>query len=89
MFQDLTERAAPVVHHSANGLFAIRVGKWKLVAGNGSGGREPPRGKPFQLYDMSTDIGETNDVAAQHPDVVQQLTLRLEGIRKAGRSREK
>ena len=29
----------PVIHHSANGVFAIRDGKWKLVLGNGSGGR--------------------------------------------------
>ena len=26
---------APVVHHSANGVFAVREGKWKLVLGNG------------------------------------------------------
>jgi len=30
----------PVVHHSAQGIFAVRDGKWKLVLGNGSGGRE-------------------------------------------------
>lgn len=84
-------RAAPVIHHSANGMFAIREGKWKLVAGNGSGGRETPRGKPFekpyQLYDMSVDIGETNDVAAQNPQIVDRLSERLEQIRQDGRSR--
>ena len=89
----VASRGAPVIHHSANGVFAIREGKWKLVAGNGSGGREAPRGKPFekpyQLYDMSTDIGETNDVAAANPQVVKRLTERLEQIRNDGRSRGK
>ncbi len=37
-------RGAPVIHHSANGMFAIRDGKWKLVAGNGSGGRSSRAG---------------------------------------------
>ena len=87
------ERGAPVVHHSAGGTFAIRDGKWKLVLGNGSGGREKPRGKPFekpyQLYDLSEDLGEARDVAAAHPDVVARLETRLEEIRATGRSVER
>ena len=46
----------------------VRDGDWKLVLGNGSGGRQQPRGKPFekpyQLFDLSSDIGEETDVAA-------------------------
>ena len=84
------KRGAPVIHHSAGGMFAIRDGKWKLVLGNGSGGREKPKGKPFakpyQLFDMSSDIGETTNVAAKHADVVERLSQRAEQIRKAGRS---
>lgn len=83
-------RGAPVIHHSANGMFAIRDGQWKLVAGNGSGGRQSPKGKPFgqpyQLYDLSTDVAEAHDVAKQHPEVVKRLTERLEEIRQSGRS---
>lgn len=83
-------RGAPVVHHSVAGMFAIRDGKWKLVLGNGSGGRERPRGRPFakpyQLFDMSADIAETTDIAEKHPDVVERLTQKLEHIRKSGRS---
>ena len=86
------QRSAPVVHHSANGMFAIRIGKWKLVAGNGSGGREAPRGKafakPYQLFDMQSDIGEQHDVASEHPEIVQRMTNQLEEIRQRGRSRE-
>ncbi len=33
---------APIILHSGNGMFAIREDKWKMVFGNGSGGREVP-----------------------------------------------
>jgi arylsulfatase A-like enzyme len=83
-------RGAPVVHHSVAGMFAIRDGKWKLVLGNGSGGRERPRGKPFakpyQLFDMAEDIAETTNLAEKHPDIVDRLAARLEELRKSGRS---
>ena len=79
------EPRPPVVHHSAAGMFAIRDGQWKLVLGNGSGGRQQPRGQafgePFQLYDLSSDIGEQTDVADKHPEIVERLTEQLEAIR--------
>ncbi|MEM7203065.1 MAG: arylsulfatase [Planctomycetota bacterium] len=78
----------PVIHHSGNGMFAIRDGHWKLVLGNGSGGREAPRGKPFErpypLFDLQTDPGETRDVAGEHGAVVQRLTATFEDLRAAG-----
>jgi arylsulfatase A-like enzyme len=78
-------RNEPVVHHSANGTFALRSQQWKLVLGNGSGGREAPVGQPFgepyQLFDLSQDLGESKDLAAQHPEVVEELTAYLERIR--------
>ena len=84
------DRKAPVIHHSVGGMFAIRNGKWKLVLGNGSGGREAPRGKPFekpyQLFDLSNDIAETTDLAKANPDVVEKLTQKLNKIRENGRS---
>lgn len=68
---------APVIHHSVGGMFAIRKGDWKLVLGNGSGGRELPRGKnfqePYQLYNMKEDVGETNDVISKHPEIAAEL----------------
>ena len=30
-----------------------------------------------QLFDLTKDIGETTDVAAEHPDVVKQLSTQL------------
>ncbi|MCA9072200.1 MAG: arylsulfatase, partial [Planctomycetaceae bacterium] len=53
------QRGVPVIHHSVSGMFSIRDGQWKLVLGNGSGGRQNPKGKPFgkpyQLYDLKND----------------------------------
>ena len=60
----------PVIHHSASGMFAIRDGDWKLVLGNGSGGRQQPRGrafeKPFFLANLKEDPAEkTNQVETE------------------------
>jgi len=67
----------PVIHHSAAGMFAIRDGQWKLVLGDGSGGREQPRGKPFarpyQLFDLVQDLSERDDVRDRHPEIASRL----------------
>ena len=86
----VAERGAPVIHHSANGLFAIREGKWKLVLGNGSGGREKPRGKPFEkpyyLFDMQADVGETTNLIEKHPEIAQRLEQQFRQIHDSGRT---
>jgi len=80
----------PVIHHSANGMFAIRVGKWKLIAGNGSGGRARPRGKPFaepfQLYDLSADLGEARNRITDKPELAERMLEQLNAFRTSGRS---
>jgi arylsulfatase A len=85
-----TYERPPVVHHSVAGMFAIRDGRWKLVAGNGSGGRERPRGEPFgrpyRLYDLEADPSETRDLRDAHPDVARRLEEELEQLRARGRS---
>lgn len=82
---------APVITHSVGGMFAIAEGQWKLIAGNGSGGRQSPKGKPFerpfQLYDLGADPSETNDLIETHPDIAEQLERQLATIRTSGRSR--
>ena len=80
-----------VIHHSSGGMFAIREGKWKLVLGNGSGGREKPRGtpfqKPYQLFDLSADRVEQTNVIDAHPDVAARLETAVDHIRTSGRGR--
>jgi len=83
-----------LVHHSINGSFAIRRGKWKLELCADSGGWSAPRPgtpasqklPPVQLYDLATDIAETNNVQAAHPEIVAQLTKLLEKYAADGRS---
>lgn len=83
-----------LVHHSINGSFAIRQGTWKLALTPSSGGWSAPRpGTPAarklpesQLHDLSRDIGETNNLAASHPEVVARLTALLEKYVQEGRS---
>ena len=40
-----------------------------------------------QLYDLSHDLGERNNLAAQHPERTRAMAARLQSIRQAGRSR--
>jgi arylsulfatase A len=82
------------VHHSINGSFAIRKGPWKLILCPGSGGwSDPVPGSPgldtlpgFQLYRLSDDIGEINNLVDQYPGVVEELTALLEKYIRDGRS---
>jgi arylsulfatase A-like enzyme len=81
------------VHHSIGALFAIRQGRWKLIAGLGSGGWTQPRGgkpKPGgpqgQLYDMAADPQEKHNLWLERPDVVTKLTALLHKYKKEGRS---
>jgi arylsulfatase A-like enzyme len=83
-----------VVHHSINGSFSIRQGQWKLELCPDSGGWSHPQPgsalaatlPTVQLYDLSRDIGETNNVQARHPEVVARLTKLLEKYIADGRS---
>jgi arylsulfatase A-like enzyme len=55
-------------------LEAVRHGDWKLQIASPTG-RQDAQAPPFQtkLYNLKSDIGEKQDVAAAHPDVVKQL----------------
>ena len=78
----------------ANELQAVRSGKWKLhfphtyrtMAGK-PGGTDGIPGKYSQghiglkLFDLESDIGETTDVATQHPDIVHRLSALAEKMR--------
>ena len=63
----------PDVIPAANpGWTAIIDGKWKLHQIPGA-----KKEAPTQLYDIHTDPGETNNIAAQHPEVVKELDKKL------------
>jgi arylsulfatase A-like enzyme len=83
-----------IVHHSNNGSFSIRQGKWKLELCAGSGGWSSPRPgsdaeaalPPVQLYDLSKDISEQINLQDKHPDVVRRLSALLQQYKDSGRS---
>ncbi|HEY3375898.1 MAG TPA: arylsulfatase [Armatimonadota bacterium] len=81
------------VHHSFDGSFSIRQGRWKLELCPGSGGWSWPRPgaecdglPPIQLYDMTIDVSERQNVYAEHPEIVRQLTELLARYVRTGRS---
>jgi len=55
--------------HERGSNQAVRMGRWKAVRSGASG--------KLELYDLRTDLGETNDVANQHPDVVAKIENHL------------
>ncbi len=83
-----------VVHHSFDGSFAYRKGKWKLLMTPGSGGWSHPRPNSdgiellpeIQLYDLDNDIAESTNVQEENPDIVQDLRQELIVIIRKGRS---
>lgn len=50
----------------ADGLMqAVRMGDWKAVRHSSN--------VPFELYNLGADIGEKNNVAAKHPDIIAKI----------------
>lgn len=81
-----------IVHHSSRNFFAIRKGDWKLIEKRGSGGFSQPHtltpqgNEPKgQLYNMKTDISETNNRYNERPEIVQELQDLLNNIRDNGK----
>lgn len=59
------------------GQQALRLGDWKAVRKDMKQGN-----RTLELYDLATDVGESRDVAAEHPDVI----ARVEELMAASRS---
>lgn len=65
-----------VMYWEHEGNKAVRRGRWKLVAeypGSWRTLRPYPTGGEWELYDMEADRTETNNLAAQHPELVAEL----------------
>ena len=65
--RELASRPAMFWEHEGNA--AVRIGAWKLV-------RKYP--EPWELYDMEADRTELNDVAARHPERVNDMVAQYE-----------
>jgi arylsulfatase A-like enzyme len=83
-----------MIIHSADGVFAVRKGRWKWIEGvpveKIKDGVRKTRKDQFrsQLYDTVADPAETKDVSAEHPEVVAELKDLLRRYRDGGFSRE-
>lgn len=64
-FASAVQSQRPPLWWSHEGNRAIRRDNWKLVAA---------RGHPWELYDLTNDRAETHNVAAEHPDLVRDLS---------------
>lgn len=71
------------------GAQALRMGPWKLIpaAGPGTRPRAQNRAPAPQLYNLAEDLSETKNVAADHPQKVQEMSALLKKIQESGRSR--
>lgn len=65
------------IHQSHTGDLALRQANWKLVF-HRNGQRE--------LFDIASDLSETQDVSRQHSDVVMALTKQMQSYIDLGRS---
>ena len=84
-----------IVNHSINGSFAIRKEDYKLIMAPGSGGwsKPAPNNKaaidtlpPVQLYNLKDDPGEINNIVANNPELLAELTTLLNKYINEGRS---
>lgn len=63
--------------HEKGGRQAVRKGNWKAVKYNVL--KNP--NATVELYDLTSDIGETNNVADAHPEIVEQMEVILNEAR--------
>jgi arylsulfatase A len=83
-----------MIVHSSEGVFALRKGPWKWIEGVPDDGIKPASRKKnsdqyrAQLFNTREDPAETKDVAAQHPERVEELRGLLQRYRDGGYSRE-
>lgn len=63
--------------HEQGGRQAVRKGNWKLVCYQ----VQDPAKMKTELYDLSKDLGELNNLASLYPEVVKELSVLMKGAR--------
>jgi arylsulfatase A-like enzyme len=82
----------PLVIQSGSGLMTVRMDQWKLIDGLGSGGfskpakiKPEPGGPAGQLYDLSKDEAESENVYSSRPELVETLRSAMDAVVGEGR----
>jgi arylsulfatase A len=68
----------PLINHSAKGRFAITAGRWKLIL--------PLSKLGLEIYDLTSDPAEENNMVAEHPEHVARLEKKATDIVLNGRT---
>ena len=63
--------------HERTGSQALRRGNWKVVRNDAKINPE----NPLELYDLSVDLGEKNDLASEYPELVAEFAELMERAR--------
>ena len=70
-----------IVRSALEGWTLVFDGRYKLISGNLRGKVcKADQAKDLVLYDLKNDPGETTDVVARHPDVVERLKPMLSPV---------
>jgi arylsulfatase A-like enzyme len=70
-----------------SGRVAVRHGQWKFIPCLEDGPGRKTSETSDALYDLTRDPAESNNVAGQHPELVEKLSRELAQLRERGRSR--
>ena len=78
-----------VLQNNNQAPLALRQGDWVLIQ-KGVGPRQQqrqPDASAFELYNLATDLTQTNNLASANPEKIKELTRHLEQLKTARRSR--
>ena len=91
-----TELDRSFFYYQHQALRAVRQGDWKLhlphseldrtKEGRNWQNHVPPQDRPYigelTLYNLKEDIGETTNIAKEHPEIVEQLLAQIDHAKK-------
>ncbi len=65
------------MHQGEASLASVHDGRWKLVAQGDFFDEKPAAPPTFELYDLTADLAEKNDIASSHTNIVAKLQKKL------------
>jgi arylsulfatase len=68
-------------YYAQHSLIAVRKGEWKLFLNKQRGWIEDAE-NDMELYNLKTDVGESNNVIDLHPEIVNELSALADEFRR-------